>query len=58
MTLGAALKANNIGAMIESVEVSSGTVVVIGTVGKTWATRTIVWPGCKVVLLGWTVSWS
>ena len=57
VTLGAALKANNIGATIEVVEASSWTGVVGGTVGKAWAIGTIEWSGCKVGMWGWTISW-
>ena len=51
VTLGAALKSDNIGATVEVVEVSSGTVIVIGAVEVVWAVREIgAWS------LGWTIG--
>ena len=47
MALGSALKADNIGTMIGAIEISSGAVVVIGTVGEAGTVGTTVGSRCK-----------
>ena len=57
VALGAALKADNIGTTVKVIEVSSGAIVVIGTVGVAETVGTTVGSRCIAWLLWRAVNW-